>query len=333
MAPHHVRPRVGIGQFPQLTILPRSCRGLSQTVDHERPFQSPYFGKIRSQPVARHLHRHGRRQVGSKLTDFSPDIHQKRGCLFQITYAKASKWSIEDSAASIWPAGSLYPGGLYRSMEYQSITVRHYHVRYNSVDISHAMQIDSVSDQLKETEQRVQRRRPDKYWTILFMEPSSWYDDLEDTLRTAVAENSSMQAACLVLVGYALHIATVEWQKMAFYFDSLLGSSPINDEDSTFLSPPKHDRLLFEDESFSRSRKYFWVIDALTRFMDEIEETQDVWKRYRVHEVDPFLDTGDWKDLPRQLEKAKDEVAKLEVVRRRLEKHLERTKVLRDGVR
>ena len=167
------------------------------------------------------------------------------------------------------------------------------------------------------------------------MEPISWYDDLENTLRIAVTENSSMQATLLVLVRYALHTAATEWQKMALYFDTMLGSSPINDQNSTLLSPQKHDRLLFEDEGFSRSRKYFWVIDALTKFMEEIEEAQDAWERYRVHEVDPFLQIGAWEDhdmIPHKLEKAKDEVAKLEAVRRRLEKHLERTKVLRDGV-
>ena len=167
------------------------------------------------------------------------------------------------------------------------------------------------------------------------MEPLSWYDDLENTLRTAVTEDSSMQAAFLVLTGYALHIATVEWQKMALYFDTLLGPKSVNDEDSALLSPDKHDRLLFEDEGFSRSRKYFWVIDALTRFIEEIEEAQDAWERYCSHEVEPFLQMPTWENremITHNFETAKEEVARLETVRRRLEKHLEKTKVLRDGV-
>ena len=168
------------------------------------------------------------------------------------------------------------------------------------------------------------------------MEPVSWYDDLENTLRTAVTPDSSMQVAFLVLVGYALHFSTVEWQRMALYFDTLLSPNSINDHGSILLSPEKHDRLLFEDESFSRSRKYFWVIDALTRFIDEIEEIQDVWERYRIQEVDPALKqlTGNNHEiLAQNLLKAKDEISKLKIVRRRFETHLERTKVLRDGVR
>ena len=79
-----------------------------------------------------HLHRQGRQQVGGRLTDFCLNVHKKQGCLFQITYAKASTSSIEDSAASVWPAGSLYPGGLHCSMEYQSITVSHHQVYFGS---------------------------------------------------------------------------------------------------------------------------------------------------------------------------------------------------------
>lgn len=168
------------------------------------------------------------------------------------------------------------------------------------------------------------------------MEPVCWYDDLENMLQTAVSIDGSMQSAFLVLVGYALHIAAVEWQKMALYFDTLLGSKSINDEHSALLSPDKHDRLLFEDEGFSRSRKYFWVIDALTRFIEEIEEAQDAWERYRTHEVELFLQMPalENKDMVlSSFERAKEEVAKLEIVRRRLEKYLERTKVLRDGVK
>ena len=195
--------------------------------------------------------------------------------------------------------------------------------------------IDAVFGQAKRSVYNAQIP-PDKNWTILFMEPISWYDDLEDTLRTAITEDISMQAAFLVLVGYALHFATLEWQRMALYFDTLLSPNSINDHESALLSPDKHDRLLFEDESFSRSRKYFWVIDALTRFIDEIEEIQDVWERYYIQEVDPALKqlTGNSYDVvARNLLKAKDEISKLNSVRRRLERHLERTKVLRDGVR
>lgn len=167
------------------------------------------------------------------------------------------------------------------------------------------------------------------------MDPVTWYNDLEDILKDALAEENSMQAAMLVLVGYALRTAATEWQQMASYFDTLVGENLLNQAESTLLSPEKHDLLLFEDESFSRSRKYFWVVEAATTFIDKISDSINAWERYRAREVDPYLPLNDWKDhgkLLRGLEAADSEVAKLKAVQYQLEKHLERTKLLRDGV-
>lgn len=51
---------------------------------------------------------------------------------------------------------------------------------------------------------------------------------------------------------------------------------------ATFMQPDTHDTLLVDDESFSRSRKYFWVISTLSDFEDKLETTIDQWPLYRV---------------------------------------------------
>ena len=89
-------------------------------VDSNGIIRNPYFSDI-SQPASMHLHR---RYHERKLTDYRPNIHKKRGCLFQLTYAKNSTSSVEVRAQSAWHGGSLYPGGQHRSTEFQSITVR-----------------------------------------------------------------------------------------------------------------------------------------------------------------------------------------------------------------
>ena len=167
------------------------------------------------------------------------------------------------------------------------------------------------------------------------MDPITWYNDLDDMLNHALSEESSMETALLVLVGFALRMAATEWQKMALYFDTLLSDDLHKKAESTLLSPEKHDMLLFEDESFSRSRKYFWVVDAISIFIEKISEALNVWKHYRAHNIDPFLRMNDWKERGRfllDLEAAEAEVARLEAAQQRLEIHLERTKLLRDGV-
>ena len=178
-------------------------------------------------------------------------------------------------------------------------------------------------------------KAPDKYWTILLMDPITWYDELDEVLKDALLEESSMQIAMLVLVGYALRTATDQWQTMILYFDTLLSNDLFDHKESTLLSPERHDMLLFEDESFSRSRKYFWVIDAITTFIEKISEALDAWERYRINEVDPFLKLTHWKEYNRlvtSLNSANSEISRLEGSRQNLQNHLERTKLLRDGV-
>ena len=158
----------------------------------------------------------------------------------------------------------------------------------------------------------------------------------DEALKKAMIENSSMQVALLILVSCAVSIAAIEWEKMVAYFDTLLGYDFFDKAESSLLSPETHDLLLFEDESFSRSRKYFWAIEALTTFIDRISEIIDAWRRYKKHEVTPYLKSTSWREydqLARHMEKAESEVSKLERIQSQLEKHLERTKLSRDGVR
>ena len=178
-------------------------------------------------------------------------------------------------------------------------------------------------------------KKPMEFWTILILEPSSWHYNLENILTAALADESSMQVALLVIIGYAFGIAVIEWSKMAFYFDTLMGDHKFSQIESTLLSPDKHDALLFDDESFSRSRKYFWVVDALSAFIDSLSDSVLTWERYREDCVAPFLEIEHWRELPtflQHLKAAETEIGKLISIRSSLEKHLERTKVLRDGL-
>ena len=196
------------------------------------------------------------------------------------------------------------------------------------------MQIDSVFDGPTMSRSECMKE-PVEYWTILILEPSSWHYNLENVLSAALANESSLQVALLVIIGYALGIAVVEWSKMAFYFDTLMGDHKFSQIESTLLSPDKHDALLFDDESFSRSRKYFWVVDALSAFIDSLSDSVLTWERYREDHVAPFLDMEHWRELPaftQHLKVAEIEIGKLSSIRSSLEKHLERTKLLRDGL-
>jgi hypothetical protein len=51
-----------------------------------------------------------------------------------------------------------------------------------------------------------------------------------------------------------------KWNALRDHLDDLL------DEGDALFNPTDHDKLLWDDEVFTRSRKYFWAIHCLTEF-------------------------------------------------------------------
>ncbi|KAE8443164.1 hypothetical protein EG329_002333 [Mollisiaceae sp. DMI_Dod_QoI] len=61
-----------------------------------------------------------------------------------------------------------------------------------------------------------------------------------------------------------LHNITTQWKELAEYFDQIF-----TEKDAIF-DQVFHDSLLTDDESFSRSKNYFWAITTLQRLIDSI---------------------------------------------------------------
>ena len=122
---------------------------------------------------------------------------------------------------------------------------------------------------------------------------------------------------------------TVSWSDIAQYFDELL------DEAGGLLSPKDHDQLLFDDLTFERSRRYFWAIDALSTFIERIQEVLEAFTTYKKI-LDDYLiglqATSVRESIYQQLEIAELEVKRLESQLRRFQSHLHRSELLRDGV-
>ena len=47
------------------------------------------------------------------------------------------------------------------------------------------------------------------------------------------------------------------------------------------MQPNEHDNLLFDDEAFSRSRRYLWAIDCLSEFESAISDNINQWDLYK----------------------------------------------------
>ena len=83
----------------------------------------------------------------------------------------------------------------------------------------------------------------------------------------------------IVLIEDALAAARRAWRGLHQYVDELLGTG------TEIFDPELHDSLLSDDELFSGSRKYFWLINSLQTFDNILRQNIEAWISYR----DKFL--------------------------------------------
>ena len=93
-----------------------------------------------------------------------------------------------------------------------------------------------------------------QYWTMLYMCPNGFevYDKTHefehyDTISSAI-KGRDAAAALDVMIEFSVRIVLRRWERIMKYFTWLLGHR------DTLLDPDTHDSLLFDDDSFSRSR-------------------------------------------------------------------------------
>jgi hypothetical protein len=94
------------------------------------------------------------------------------------------------------------------------------------------------------------------YWTLLELRPANFFG-LASSVAGSLRAKIDVLHAALVVTEAVVASLIFNWQNIYDYFDQLIG------EKDTFLSPGRHDNLLSDDETFSRSKKYFWSITTL----------------------------------------------------------------------
>ncbi|CZR56880.1 uncharacterized protein PAC_06769 [Phialocephala subalpina] len=101
------------------------------------------------------------------------------------------------------------------------------------------------------------------YWTLLELLPFGFHD----FLIPAKYERWRGNVLLYILHGVEHGVAQViwRWEDLLSYFNQFLT------EGEVYLNPQQHDNLLVDDESFSRSKKYFWAITTLTEIETLIE--------------------------------------------------------------
>ncbi|KAF2805547.1 uncharacterized protein BDZ99DRAFT_450171 [Mytilinidion resinicola] len=73
----------------------------------------------------------------------------------------------------------------------------------------------------------------------------------------------------LQIIRQGLQGAADSREEIRDHFESIFQSS--------IFEPETHDRLLFDDDSFSRSRLYFWAVDSLALFQSQVQDAAKQW--------------------------------------------------------
>jgi len=131
------------------------------------------------------------------------------------------------------------------------------------------------------------------HWTILLLCPSHFFDASNTSFPMAkisahekhilshVLGRLTKLGAEMHLIAQALQRIGQRWADFQSFFEYILDSG------DSLMRPAEHDNLLFDDGAFSRSRRYFWAIDCLSEFENNITDNMtqwDLWKKAHVEQ-------------------------------------------------
>jgi hypothetical protein len=163
---------------------------------------------------------------------------------------------------------------------------------------------------------------PPDFWTLVLLTPESGFRRKASYMKL---QKCDMLEIMLKYVGKALRHLLRNWERLVEHFDGFLENG------KPFLDPKKHDNLLVDDETFSRSRKYFWALGCLSEFTLYITNTIHQWEASR--EVWDARFAGFQSEKSKKYIKKNDELCvKLKVVHDRLQHHHNNITALRDGL-
>lgn len=74
------------------------------------------------------------------------------------------------------------------------------------------------------------------------------------------------------------------WQQISDYLTSLIA------ENSNFLEGDEFLKLLFEDEPYTWSRTYFWILGCLRYFKNTLRDTKKHWEVFQCSYIDRVKD-------------------------------------------
>ncbi|KAL8795704.1 MAG: hypothetical protein Q9182_007503 [Xanthomendoza sp. 2 TL-2023] len=193
-------------------------------------------------------------------------------------------------AKEVWKHGPLYDHPLG------------WHLRKCAYTVYCPVPVDEVGD----TDRNYEMTKP--HWTMLVLAPSGFFNEHNKAFPMISLPKGRAQALghCLGrltragaevnLIAQGLARISEKWAGFQSFFDYILDSG------DSLMQPTEHDNLLFDDGSFSRSRRYFWAIDCLSEFENAITDNINQWELYKaaLPVLDNELDQIQYRNAERQ---------------------------------
>jgi hypothetical protein len=168
-----------------------------------------------------------------------------------------------------------------------------------------------------------------EYYTAIVMYPRQFR--IIDYRDVSLQPTSPARAYILYQSLKALTTIWEHTREIAQYIDEMLGIG-----EDILLDAKKHDGLLFDDETFSRSRKYWWAANMLPALKENIQGNLRAHNEFLEDFIEHHIKTPRPEQDPHYLhgmyDRGKEVIAKLEKLIEQFESQRERTELLRNGV-
>ena len=171
------------------------------------------------------------------------------------------------------------------------------------------------------------------HWTILCLTPTHFWQFPE---TYTISESPSLQAQALHYIAKALINVAQNWRVILEALDGLVGNGSVLHESHRLQD------ILFDDDAFSMSKRYFWAINVIHEIVNLLDDNIEKWTLYQKVAVKSFrkyteTTAEDWEEkaqatIKRAQQEATEACSELEFIRRAFQEKLERITVMRDGV-
>ncbi|PMD42010.1 hypothetical protein L207DRAFT_580690 [Hyaloscypha variabilis F] len=180
----------------------------------------------------------------------------------------------EDRDGGQWTFGKLYGDKDGRFLQYGACTI--------------LSTIDSYFESNLSNSQESWLALTAPFWTIIIVGSSKSTTDLFKRHSEPGGDDSVLDNMTRNILRVLERIEFC-WRQINDHLNSLIS------ENENFLDGDDYVKLLFEDESYTRSRTYFWILGCLRDFENTIRDTEKHWEAFQGSYIDLVKDDPAYK--------------------------------------